>query len=206
MPCLALRGAFLAESQHGGSLQLRHYFIRLFSEASYVCFRTRGPSEPCLIAGYSTCCFQLVHRRLGVVSAFLKTALTLTPSIRFVHPHKRNSTPPYSSLLLLQKKPSTITEPHLTYSKQIDRNGRVIDFQKQKGKLHIIEQEFKQAERIEYWRQKEVTRPLWSSFGDGFQRVGTYLFMVKPYNIRGEDITSNASSCKLWRGCRQTDA
>lgn len=40
---------------------------------------------------------------------------------------------------------------------QIDRNGRVIDFQKQKGKLHIIEQEFKQAERIEYWRQKEVS-------------------------------------------------
>ncbi|CAB1117964.1 unnamed protein product [Ectocarpus sp. CCAP 1310/34] len=41
------------------------------------------------------------------------------------------------------------------YPKHIDRNGRVIDFQKQKGKLHIIEQEFKQAERIEYWRQKE---------------------------------------------------
>eukprot|EP00903_Cladosiphon_okamuranus_P011014 g10403.t1 len=44
---------------------------------------------------------------------------------------------------------------HLLRTGQIDRNGRVIDFQKQKGKLHIIEQEFKQAERIEYWRQKE---------------------------------------------------
>lgn len=39
----------------------------------------------------------------------------------------------------------------------------MIDFQKQKGKLHIIEQEFKQAERIEYWRQKEVNRTLWGT-------------------------------------------
>ncbi|CAN0490975.1 unnamed protein product, partial [Ectocarpus sp. 8 AP-2014] len=46
-------------------------------------------------------------------------------------------------------------QAHLLRTGQIDRNGRVIDFQKQKGKLHIIEQEFKQAERIEYWRQKE---------------------------------------------------
>ncbi|CAM9822655.1 unnamed protein product, partial [Scytosiphon promiscuus] len=46
-------------------------------------------------------------------------------------------------------------QEHLLRTGQIDRNGRVIDFQKQKGKLHIIEQEFKQAERIEYWRQKE---------------------------------------------------
>lgn len=49
---------------------------------------------------------------------------------------------------------SHVDEP---YTLQIDRNGRVIDFQKQKGKLHIIEQEFKQAERIEYWKQKEVS-------------------------------------------------
>ncbi|CAM9330383.1 unnamed protein product, partial [Ectocarpus sp. 4 AP-2014] len=46
-------------------------------------------------------------------------------------------------------------QAHLLRTGQIDRNGRVIDFQKQKGKLHIIEQEFKQAERVEYWRQKE---------------------------------------------------
>ena len=38
---------------------------------------------------------------------------------------------------------------------KIDRNGRVIDLEKNKGKLHIIEQEFKAAERIEFWRQKE---------------------------------------------------
>eukprot|EP00904_Undaria_pinnatifida_P003255 jgi/Undpi1/12930/HiC_scaffold_7.g02596.m1 len=46
-------------------------------------------------------------------------------------------------------------QEHLLKTGQIDLNGRVIDIQKQKGKLHIIEQEFKQAERIEYWRQKE---------------------------------------------------
>ncbi|CAM9224197.1 unnamed protein product, partial [Hapterophycus canaliculatus] len=46
-------------------------------------------------------------------------------------------------------------QEHLLRTGQIDRNGRVINFQKQKSKLHIIEQEFKQAERIEYWRQKE---------------------------------------------------
>lgn len=33
----------------------------------------------------------------------------------------------------------------------------MIDFEKQKSKLHIIEQEFKQAERVEYLRQKEAS-------------------------------------------------
>lgn len=47
------------------------------------------------------------------------------------------------------------TQRHLLKTGQIDRNGRVIDLEKNKSKLHIIEQEFKSAERIEYWRQKE---------------------------------------------------
>eukprot|EP00613_Pedinella_sp_CCMP2098_P004373 CAMPEP_0171621736 /NCGR_PEP_ID=MMETSP0990-20121206/16794_1 /TAXON_ID=483369 /ORGANISM="non described non described, Strain CCMP2098" /LENGTH=129 /DNA_ID=CAMNT_0012187337 /DNA_START=180 /DNA_END=569 /DNA_ORIENTATION=- len=47
------------------------------------------------------------------------------------------------------------TQQHLLTTGQIDRNGRVIDLEKNKSKLHIIEQEFKSAERIEYWRQKE---------------------------------------------------
>ena len=37
----------------------------------------------------------------------------------------------------------------------IDREGRVIDMDKNKAKLAIIEQEFKHAERAEYWRMKE---------------------------------------------------
>eukprot|EP00514_Thraustochytrium_sp_LLF1b_P006480 CAMPEP_0184529748 /NCGR_PEP_ID=MMETSP0198_2-20121128/12563_1 /TAXON_ID=1112570 /ORGANISM="Thraustochytrium sp., Strain LLF1b" /LENGTH=172 /DNA_ID=CAMNT_0026921827 /DNA_START=162 /DNA_END=676 /DNA_ORIENTATION=- len=37
----------------------------------------------------------------------------------------------------------------------IDANGRVIDLDKNKSKLHIIEQEFKAAEKQEYWRRKE---------------------------------------------------
>jgi len=38
---------------------------------------------------------------------------------------------------------------------QIDRAGRVIELEKNKSKLHIIEQEFKAAERNEFWRKKE---------------------------------------------------
>lgn len=38
---------------------------------------------------------------------------------------------------------------------QIDSNGRVIDPDKNKSKLFILEREFKEAERIEERRQKE---------------------------------------------------
>ncbi len=38
---------------------------------------------------------------------------------------------------------------------QIDSNGRVIDLDKSKSKLFILEREFKEAERIEDRRQKE---------------------------------------------------
>jgi hypothetical protein len=48
-------------------------------------------------------------------------------------------------------------QKHLYSSGQIDRAGRVIDLERgrNKSKLQIIDQEFKAAERMEYWRQKE---------------------------------------------------
>ena len=38
---------------------------------------------------------------------------------------------------------------------QIDSHGRVIDYEKNKSKLHILEREFKEAERVEEKRQLE---------------------------------------------------
>ena len=38
---------------------------------------------------------------------------------------------------------------------QIDSHGRVIDLEKNKSKLHILEREFKEAERVEQQRQRE---------------------------------------------------
>ena len=38
---------------------------------------------------------------------------------------------------------------------QIDSHGRVIDYEKNKSKLHILEREFKEAERVEEKRQQE---------------------------------------------------
>jgi len=50
-----------------------------------------------------------------------------------------------------------IVQKHLYTSGQIDRAGRVIDLERgrNKSKLQIIDQEFKTAEKMEYWRQKE---------------------------------------------------
>ena len=44
---------------------------------------------------------------------------------------------------------------HLYQVGLIDQSGRVIDVEKHKGKIAIIEQEFKHAEKSEYLRQKE---------------------------------------------------
>jgi hypothetical protein len=45
---------------------------------------------------------------------------------------------------------------HLLYNTgQIDRHGRVIDLDKNKAKLNILEREFMEAEKIEERRQKE---------------------------------------------------
>jgi len=47
------------------------------------------------------------------------------------------------------------TQKFLYKSGLIDREGRVIDQEKNKSKLFIIEQEFKHAEKEEFWRLKE---------------------------------------------------
>ena len=46
-------------------------------------------------------------------------------------------------------------QKHLYSTGLIDRTGRVIDMERHKGKIAIIEQEFKYAEKAEYMRQKE---------------------------------------------------
>lgn len=46
-------------------------------------------------------------------------------------------------------------QSHLYRTGQIDKAGRVIDLDKNKSKLHIIEKEFRHAERAEELRQKE---------------------------------------------------
>ena len=46
-------------------------------------------------------------------------------------------------------------QAHLYKTGQIDAAGRVIDMSKNASKFAIIEQEFKAAEKLEYWRKKE---------------------------------------------------
>ena len=43
----------------------------------------------------------------------------------------------------------------IIYVPQIDREGRVIDYERAKGKVAIIEQEFKSAEKEELQRLRE---------------------------------------------------
>jgi hypothetical protein len=50
---------------------------------------------------------------------------------------------------------SSSVQSHLYRTGQIDGAGRVIDLDKNKSKLHIIEKEFDHAERGEEARQKE---------------------------------------------------
>ena len=46
-------------------------------------------------------------------------------------------------------------QKHLYLTGQIDRHGRVIDLQKNKSKVIILEREFKEAEKVEERRMKE---------------------------------------------------
>lgn len=48
-----------------------------------------------------------------------------------------------------------VLQRHLQSTGQIDKDGRVIDLELNKSKIFIIEQEFKAAEKVETWRQKE---------------------------------------------------
>ena len=50
---------------------------------------------------------------------------------------------------------NSTVQAHLYRTGQIDRAGRVIDLDKNKSKLHIIEKEFDHAEREEELRQRE---------------------------------------------------
>ena len=50
---------------------------------------------------------------------------------------------------------SKINQNLLYKTGQIDSHGRVIDYEKNKSKLHILEREFKEAERVEEKRQLE---------------------------------------------------
>lgn len=61
-------------------------------------------------------------------------------------------------------------QKHLYSTGLIDRSGRVIDMERHKGKISIIEQEFKHAEKSEYMRQREEA--------DMRQRVQTKRFMA----------------------------
>jgi len=48
-----------------------------------------------------------------------------------------------------------VVQKHLYKTGQIDRSGRVVDLDKNKSKLHIIDQEFRHAERLEEQRRQE---------------------------------------------------
>jgi len=48
-------------------------------------------------------------------------------------------------------------QSHLYLTGQIDKHGRIIDEKKNKGKLKILEREFKQAEIVEERRRAEET-------------------------------------------------
>jgi hypothetical protein len=50
---------------------------------------------------------------------------------------------------------SKINQNLLYRTGQIDSHGRVIDYEKNKSKLHILEREFKEAERVEEKRLLE---------------------------------------------------
>jgi regulatory protein YycI of two-component signal transduction system YycFG len=50
---------------------------------------------------------------------------------------------------------SKVNQNLLYRTGQIDSHGRVIDYEKNKSKLHILEREFQEAERVEEKRQQE---------------------------------------------------
>jgi len=50
---------------------------------------------------------------------------------------------------------NSTVQSHLYRTGQIDRAGRVIDLDRNKSKLHIIEKEFEHAEKAEELRQKD---------------------------------------------------
>ena len=63
------------------------------------------------------------------------------------HRHAHARTPPCDE--------SPYLNPIRGRPRQIDADGKVVDLAKNRSKLFIIEQEFKQAEKAEFWRMKE---------------------------------------------------
>lgn len=66
---------------------------------------------------------------------------------------------------------------------QIDSHGRVIDYEKNKSKLHILEREFKEAERVEEKRQQEeremrVRRPISHLISGNHLRLSYLTFLL----------------------------
>mmetsp|Transcript_12850 Transcript_12850/g.25588 ORF Transcript_12850/g.25588 Transcript_12850/m.25588 type:complete len:216 (-) Transcript_12850:94-741(-) len=50
---------------------------------------------------------------------------------------------------------SRTVQKYLQSSGWVDKDGKIVDLDKFRGKLNIIEQEFKYAEKTEFWRLKE---------------------------------------------------
>jgi len=76
---------------------------------------------------------------------------------------------------------------HLLYrTGQIDAHGRVIDYEKNKSKLNILEREFQEAERIEAKRLKEEEE----------MRVSPFLFRCDDYR---DGDGNNGTAADLWR-------
>jgi len=61
----------------------------------------------------------------------------------------------WSCRLPVRLRPPCHPSPRLCWCAQVDKTGRVIDADRHKGKLHIIEQEFANVEREEEERRKE---------------------------------------------------
>lgn len=79
---------------------------------------------------------------------------------------------------------------------QIDSNGRVIDLDKNKSKLFILEREFKEAEKIEERRQQEEME----------MRVSDALFSFNHFYFTKNSFIFNSIECNerdltSWRKC-----
>mgnify|MGYP003709050331 CR=1 FL=1 len=91
---------------------------------------------------------------------------------------------------------------------QIDSHGRVIDYEKNKSKLHILEREFKEAERVEEKRQQEEREMRVGCisclyFPFYFYDILTIVFQFSiGFNERGLMNWNVQRSRKYWRGSK----
>lgn len=92
---------------------------------------------------------------------------------------------------------NTHVQYHLYKTGQIDRNGRVIDLEKNKSKLCILDREFKEAEKIEEKRQKEEMEMRVSVFG-GVSHARIVIMSFNIYNLIICSTVSNANALTSW--------